>query len=46
VIGNVRKGRLVGYTSVRRKPSRTRVEECMRLYPTLFAPGEREAMAP
>lgn len=46
VIGNVRKGRLVGYTSVRRKPSRTRVEECMKLYPTLFAPGEREAMAP
>lgn len=36
VIGNVRKGQLVGYTSVRRKPSRTRVEECMKLYPTLF----------
>ncbi|MGZ8191002.1 MAG: PAS domain-containing protein, partial [Methylococcaceae bacterium] len=25
-----------GYTSVRRKPSRTKVEECIKLYPTLF----------
>ncbi|WP_020159781.1 MULTISPECIES: PAS domain-containing protein [Methylobacter] len=36
VIPNVRKGKVVGYTSVRRKPSRTKVEECIRLYPTLF----------
>lgn len=36
VIPNVRNGKVVGYTSVRRKPSRTKVEECMQLYPTLF----------
>lgn len=36
VIPNVRKGKVVGYTSVRRKPSRTKVEECIKLYPTLF----------
>jgi len=37
VIANVRKGEVVGYTSVRRKPSRNKVEECIALYPTLFA---------
>lgn len=36
VIPNIRKGTVVGYTSVRRKPSRTKVEECIKLYPTLF----------
>lgn len=36
VIPNVRNGKLVAYTSVRRKPSRTKVEECIKLYPTLF----------
>lgn len=36
VIPNIRKGAVVGYTSVRRKPSRTKVEECIKLYPTLF----------
>ncbi|MGY6277125.1 PAS domain-containing protein [Methylomonas sp. MgM2] len=36
VIPNIRGGRLVAYTSVRRKPSRTKVEECIKLYPTLF----------
>jgi len=36
VIPNVRNGQVVGYTSVRRKPSRTKVEECCKLYPTLF----------
>jgi len=36
VIPNVRNGQVVGYTSVRRKPSRTKVEECVKLYPTLF----------
>ncbi len=36
VIPNVRKGKVVGYTSVRRKPSRAAVEECIQLYPTLF----------
>jgi aerotaxis receptor len=36
VIPNIRKGKVVGYTSVRRKPSRKKVEECINLYPTLF----------
>jgi len=36
VIPNIRKGVVVGYTSVRRKPSRTKVEECIQLYPTMF----------
>lgn len=36
VIPNIRNGKVVSYTSVRRKPSRTKVEECIRLYPTLF----------
>jgi aerotaxis receptor len=36
VIPNIRKGQIVGYTSVRRKPSRSKVEECIKLYPTLM----------
>lgn len=36
VIPNVRHNQVVGYTSVRRKPSRQKIAECMRLYPTLF----------
>ena len=36
VIPNIRYGKLMSYTSVRRKPSRTKVEECIKLYPTLF----------
>ena len=36
VIPNIRNGKVVGYTSVRRKPSRTKIEECIKLYPTLF----------
>lgn len=36
VIPNIRKGEVVGYTSVRRKPSRKKVEECIALYPTMF----------
>lgn len=35
VIPNVRKGKVVGYTSVRRKPSRTKIDECVKLYATL-----------
>lgn len=35
VIPNVRKGEVVGYTSVRRKPSRTKVNEAIALYKTL-----------
>jgi PAS domain S-box-containing protein len=36
VIPNVRGGIIVGYTSVRRKPSRSKIEECIKLYPTMF----------
>jgi aerotaxis receptor len=36
VIPNIRQGKVVSYTSVRRKPSRTKVDECIKLYPTLF----------
>ena len=36
VIPNIRQGQVVSYTSVRRKPSRSKVEECIALYPTLF----------
>jgi aerotaxis receptor len=35
VIANVRHGEIVGYTSVRRKPSRTKVEAMAALYPTM-----------
>lgn len=34
-IPNVRGGEVVGYTSVRRKPSRTRITECIALYARL-----------
>lgn len=36
-IPNVRQGRVVGYTSVRRKPSRSKVNECTALYARLRA---------
>ena len=36
VIPNIRNGEVVGYTSVRRKPSRKKVDECAKLYPTMF----------
>lgn len=36
VIPNIRNGEVVSYTSVRRKPSRKKVDECIKLYPTLF----------
>jgi PAS domain S-box-containing protein len=35
VIPNIREGRLIGYTSVRRKPSRQMVDKCKALYLTL-----------
>ncbi len=36
VIPNIRNGKLAGYTSVRRKPSRTNIDACSKLYPTMF----------
>lgn len=35
VIPNIRKGEIAGYTSVRRKPARKKVLECIKLYPNL-----------
>ncbi len=35
VIPNIRQGKLIGYTSVRRKPSRSRIKEAEALYATL-----------
>ena len=35
-IPNIRNGEVQGYTSVRRKPSRAKVIECEKLYPTMF----------
>lgn len=32
VVANVRDGKVVGYTSVRRKPSRQRIDECIEQY--------------
>ncbi|PID46029.1 MAG: diguanylate cyclase [Proteobacteria bacterium] len=37
VVANVRDGKVVGYTSVRRKPSRRRIAECIELYRKLRA---------
>jgi len=37
VIANIRNGEVVGYTSVRRKPSRDRVNECIDLYAKMLA---------
>lgn len=36
VIANIREGQIKGYTSVRRKPSNKKIQECISLYPTLF----------
>ncbi|MDF2181482.1 PAS domain-containing protein [Neptuniibacter sp. CAU 1671] len=36
VIPNIRNGKLVGYTSVRRKPSRSKISESETLYATLM----------
>ena len=37
VVPNIRKGKLVGFASVRRKPSRTKINECIQLYKTMLA---------
>ena len=37
VISNVRDGKVVGFASVRRKPSRTKVNECIALYKEMLA---------
>ncbi len=35
-IPNIRKGEIMGYTSVRRKPSRTQINECIELYANMM----------
>lgn len=37
VIPNIRNGQLMGYTSVRRKPSRSKVDACTELYAQMLA---------
>ena len=37
VIPNIRDGKIVSYTSIRRKPSRAKVEECIEIYRRLSA---------
>lgn len=37
VIPNVRDGKIVGYTSVRRKPSRNKINECIPLYAEMIS---------
>ncbi|MCK5813302.1 MAG: PAS domain-containing protein [Cocleimonas sp.] len=37
VIPNVRNGNIVGYTSVRRKPSRKKINQCISLYAEMLA---------
>lgn len=37
VVPNIRNGKLVGFASVRRKPSRTKVDECTELYKNMLA---------
>lgn len=45
-IPNVRNGEIVGYTSVRRKPSRTKVEECISLYAKMIEEEKGELVCP
>ncbi len=45
VIPNVRNGKIVGYTSVRRKPSRKKINECIPLYAQMLAEeGEQRCL--
>ena len=37
VVPNIRNGEVMGYASVRRKPSRTKINECINLYKTMLA---------
>ncbi|WP_298608091.1 PAS domain-containing protein [uncultured Thiothrix sp.] len=39
VIPNIRDGSIIGYTSVRRKPSRAKVQECIQLYAQMNEAG-------
>jgi aerotaxis receptor len=37
VVANIRDGKVVGFASVRRKPSRTKIDACIKLYNTMVA---------
>ncbi len=37
VVPNIREGKVVGFASVRRKPSRTKINECTVLYKSMLA---------
>ena len=43
VVANIRDGHLVGYTSVRREPPRSKVSECDTLYRTLLEQERRDS---
>lgn len=44
MIPNIRHEEIVGYTSVRRKPSRSRVEECVALYAEMKQAEVKDAL--
>ena len=46
IIPNVRNGKIVSYTSVRRQPSREKVNECTKLYYQLLAEERKAANLP
>jgi aerotaxis receptor len=45
IVANIRQGKLVGYSSVRREPPRSKVRECDALYRTLLEEERRAAGA-
>ncbi len=40
VVPNVRDGKVIGYASVRRKPSKTKINECIGLYKSMLAEAQ------
>ncbi len=46
VIPNVRKGKIIGYTSVRRKPSRKMVDKYISLYAEMLSKEKEETSCP
>ena len=46
VIPNVRNNEIIGYTSVRRKPSRKKVNECIALYAKILAKEQEDKLCP
>ena len=46
VIPNVRNNEIIGYTSVRRKPSRKKVNECIALYAKMLEKEQEDKLCP